>query len=103
MGRGRRGQALRRELTEEIAVDAPVLHLIDDRTDFDLVVWHATRWTGTVQNRQLEEHDEVSWLAEAELRDLNYADKRCTALRFDRWAVDHLGPAPRTRRTSLIG
>ena len=74
-------QALRRELTEEIGVDvgvvanAPVLHLIDDRTGFDLIVWHVTRWTGTVQNRQPEEHDEVSWLAEAELRDLNYADE----------------------------
>lgn len=74
-------QALRRELIEEIGVDvgvvadAPVLHLIDDRTGFDLIVWHVTSWTGTVQNCQLEEHDEVSWRAEAELRDLDYADK----------------------------
>lgn len=58
-----------------VVANAPVLHLIDDRTGFDLIVWHVTRWTGTVQNRQPEEHDEVSWLAEAELRDLNYADE----------------------------
>ena len=74
-------QALRRELTEEIGVDVgvvvdePVLHLIDDGTGFDLTVWHVTSWKGTVQNLQPEEHDDVSWLAEAELRDLNYADK----------------------------
>lgn len=72
---GERPERLRRELIEEIGVDvgvvadAPVLHLIDDRTGFDLIVWHVTSWTGTVQNCQLEEHDEVSWRAEAELRD----------------------------------
>lgn len=74
-------QALRRELTEEIGVDVglvlhePVLHLIDDGTGLDLTVWHITSWKGAVQNRQPEEHDEVRWLAEAELRDLNLADE----------------------------
>jgi len=55
-----------------------VLHLIDDGTGFDLTVWHITSWKGTVRNRQPEEHDEVSWLAEAELRHLvpNLADRR---------------------------
>ena len=73
-------EALRRELTEEIGVDvgvvidAPVLHLIDEGTGLDLTVWHITKWKGTVQNRQPEEHDEISWLAEAELEDLDFAD-----------------------------
>ena len=58
-----------------VVVDEPVLHLIDDGTGFDLTVWHVTSWKGTVQNRQAEEHDEVSWMAAAELRDLNYADE----------------------------
>ena len=76
------GQALHRELTEEIGVDVgvvvdePVLHLVDDGTGFDLTVWHITSWKGTVQNRQPEEHDEVRWLAEAELRQINLADRR---------------------------
>ena len=58
-----------------VVVDEPVLHLIDDGTGFDLTVWHITSRKGTVQNRQADEHDEVSWLAEAELRHLNLADK----------------------------
>ncbi len=53
----------------------PCFHLIDDRMGFDLTIWHVTRWTGTVQNRQPDEHDEITLLAETELRDLSYADK----------------------------
>ena len=86
-------QALRRELTEEIGVDVgvvvdePVLHLDDDGTGFDLTVWHITSWRGKVQNRQPEEHDEVSWLAEAELRDLNYADESYLTVLLELLAV----------------
>lgn len=58
-----------------LVLDEPVLHLIDDGTGLDLTVWHITNWKGGVQSRQPEGHDDVRWLAEAELRDLNLADE----------------------------
>jgi 8-oxo-dGTP diphosphatase len=73
-------QALRREVMEEIGVDIgklstdPVLHMVDEDSDFDLTVWESTSWTGSVENRQQEEHDAIGWFSTSELDKLDFAD-----------------------------
>lgn len=73
-------EALRRELLEEVGVDIgtvrsdPVLCLRRPETGLDLTVWLVTRWNGTVENRQAEEHDEIAWFRVEELAGLDFAD-----------------------------
>jgi len=79
-------EALRREVLEEVGVDigltvdAPVLHLDDPANGFDLSIWAVERWRGEVENRQIEEHDQIRWFAADELSQLTFADSSYLAL-----------------------
>lgn len=79
-------EALRREVLEEVGVDiglivdAPVLHLDDPANAFDLSIWAVERWRGEVENRQIEEHDQIRWFAADELSQLTFADYSYLAL-----------------------
>jgi len=79
-------EALRRELLEEVGVDIglvvdpPVLHLHDSASGFDLLVWVVDSWSGDVENRQIEEHDQIRWFGADELSDLAFADRSYPSL-----------------------
>jgi len=74
-------EALRRELCEEIGVEAailgePRLHLTEGDQDGDgmeLRLWVLERWTGEPRNLAPEEHDEIRWVTRAELPALRLA------------------------------
>jgi 8-oxo-dGTP diphosphatase len=72
--------ALRRELIEEVGVDIgdtqgePILHRIDVDADIDMTIWESTLWTGTVENEQIHEHDQIGWFRSDELEALSFAD-----------------------------
>jgi 8-oxo-dGTP diphosphatase len=75
-------QALRRELIEELGVDIgtiegdPVCHLSDAGKGFDLTLWVIGEWRGRgrVENRQLDEHDDIAWFGARDLHNLKFAD-----------------------------
>jgi 8-oxo-dGTP diphosphatase len=73
-------EALRREVLEEVGVDigdvvdVPVLHLNDAESSVNLTVWAVRAWEGDVQNRQLDEHDQIGWFGADELNRLSFAD-----------------------------
>ncbi len=74
------GEALRRELTEELgvtltAVDGPpVIRRTDPGTGLDLTVWTSRHWQGPIANLQPDEHDAIAWFTPAELPALTLAD-----------------------------
>jgi 8-oxo-dGTP diphosphatase len=73
--------ALRRELLEELGVDigtspCPVVRrIVRDDAQLDLALFAVTSWTGTVTNRQHEEHDEIAWFSVDDLASLTLADE----------------------------
>jgi 8-oxo-dGTP diphosphatase len=73
-------QALARELSEELGIDAPrfepepLLTLAD--AEFDLIVLICRAWRGEVENAQPEEHDRLGWFTWAELPTLTLAEPR---------------------------
>jgi 8-oxo-dGTP diphosphatase len=74
------GDALRRELAEELGIElegldgGPVLRRIDPDTGLDLTVWVARCWRGTARNLQPEEHDAIGWFERGQLEGLSFAD-----------------------------
>jgi 8-oxo-dGTP diphosphatase len=73
------GAALRRELREELGVDAVVVGepfaAVRGR-DFRMDVWVLDRWTGEPTNCAPAEHDALAWLTPDELGGLVLADPR---------------------------
>lgn len=74
------GAALRRELKEELGVEAAVPTRPPDyrlaMPDYHLHVWVLRAWAGTVSNCSPEEHDSIGWFAADELAELELADPR---------------------------
>lgn len=64
-------RALRRELREELGIEArleaPWRHLVDDGLGSELSVWRIEHWRGTISNLAHDEHDRLHWFAPAEL------------------------------------
>lgn len=62
--------ALRRELREELGVDAqitgPPFHRLAEPT-FDMSIWVVDRWAGEPANLDLSEHDHLAWLTHREM------------------------------------
>jgi mutator protein MutT len=77
-------QALRRELREELAVDAvleaPWRRIVDEERGFELWLWTVTRWQGTVRNLARGEHERLGWFAASELGSLDLALADYTSL-----------------------
>lgn len=76
--------ALSRELFEELGV-APLQMgasaIISRVTDeLNLTVWECTAWTGAIENRQLDEHDQIAWFTRADLDALTLADSSYRAI-----------------------
>lgn len=73
--------ALRRELLEELGIEvearacAFVRRILRPATDLDLSVFVVTAWSGTVENLQTDEHDDVAWFHADELPSLALADE----------------------------
>jgi mutator protein MutT len=76
--------ALSRELFEELGVTPLQLGataIISTVTDeLNLTVWECTAWTGAIENRQPDEHDEIAWFTRAELDALTLADSSYRAI-----------------------
>jgi 8-oxo-dGTP diphosphatase len=69
--------ALVRELREELAVeivepDGNCLFRIR-ADDFDVKIWLMTEWAGTPANLSPDEHDDIAWFSEGEVRALSLA------------------------------
>lgn len=67
-----------REVNEElgVTVEPEDLHHLETviASDFELAVFATVRWTGTVTNVAVDEHDEVAWLKPADWYRLDLAD-----------------------------
>ena len=65
--------ALRRELREELGVDAtgidaePATRIAEPAGDLELGLWAVRAWVGTPSNACPEEHDEIRWVRADEL------------------------------------
>ncbi|MEW2294507.1 (deoxy)nucleoside triphosphate pyrophosphohydrolase [Streptomyces sp. NPDC006743] len=89
--------ALVRELREELGVDAetvaPVPGAWPLRPPYELRVWTARLRPGSAAPEPLEDHDELRWLAPAEVWTVPWLDQDVPAVRA---ALTHLEAAPRT-------
>jgi 8-oxo-dGTP diphosphatase len=70
--------ALVRELQEELGVTLSVPlggHAFTRATkEFEMRVWTSRRWSGTPANCAPQEHDQIGWFTEREVRPLRLAD-----------------------------
>jgi 8-oxo-dGTP diphosphatase len=78
VGEETQGEALARELREELGVEIvapidPPFRLLEG-DGYRMGVWILTAWTGTPVNKATEEHDEIRWVTLSELDDLLLAD-----------------------------
>lgn len=77
-------QAIRRELIEELGVEIDVRssHLLStvERPGVSMAIFVVDSWTGTPQNADPEEHDDIQWFSLADLASLDLADKAYPAL-----------------------
>ena len=68
--------ALRRELDEELGIDAqldgPWRHVVDDDLGVELTLWIVRRWTGRITNRDPDEHDELRWFDASQIGTLEF-------------------------------
>ena len=68
--------ALRRELVEELGIDASLggawRHIIDDDLGIEMTLWLVTQWAGEVSNCAPHEHDELRWFRHDELSALGF-------------------------------
>lgn len=76
-------QALRRELAEELGVEAvvtgdPLAHI--QGNDFRMDVWVIDSWSGEPTNTDPTEHDALAWLNHAETAALALAHPHLSAL-----------------------
>ena len=78
--------ALRRELREELGVDAteidptPVVRISAPASDLELGLWVVRAWTGDPTNDCPDEHDEIRWVGVDQLPGLELAHPECLAL-----------------------
>lgn len=67
--------ALRRELQEELGIDAVIEgswhHLLDDALGIDLLVAVVHQWKGEIRNKAPNEHQQLQWFAVAGLASLD--------------------------------
>jgi 8-oxo-dGTP diphosphatase len=88
--------ALVRELAEEIGVRVPKPTsppLARIRSEWlDLAIYRVRTWDGEARNVDAEEHDELRWFREADLRDLKLAHPRYLGLLSNLLAASPLEP-----------
>jgi 8-oxo-dGTP diphosphatase len=71
--------ALRRELLEELGVEAteidaePVTRISDPSADLELGLWVVRAWVGDPTNVCADEHDEIRWVEVGQLPSLELA------------------------------
>lgn len=70
-------ESLVRELREELGItvsepSSPPLHEIRTST-FDMQIWLIDKWTGTLVNAAMDEHDAVAWFETSDLDGLRLA------------------------------
>jgi 8-oxo-dGTP diphosphatase len=72
------GEALVRELHEEVGIilSEPLgPHSFYRATEeFEMCVWTSRQWSGSPANCAPQEHDEIGWFSEREVRSLRLAD-----------------------------
>ena len=77
-------QAVRRELIEELSVEIDVRssHLLTtvERTTVSMSVFVVDSWTGSPENADPEEHDDIRWFSLADLESLDLAGAAYPAL-----------------------
>jgi 8-oxo-dGTP diphosphatase len=79
-------EALRRELLEELGVDIglgplrAIQRTVHPDTGLVLRIFLVTSWTGAVENRQPEEHDQMGWFSVDELSTLTLAEDSYVSL-----------------------
>ena len=80
-------QALRRELREELGIDAvlaePWRHIVDTDLQVELTVWLVRRWTGALINAAEDEHETIAWFKLPELATLAFPHPAYPALLAD--------------------
>jgi 8-oxo-dGTP diphosphatase len=76
--------ALVRELAEEIGAYIPIPTLPPlariQSDGLDLAIYSVETWDGSVRNLDTEEHDQLGWFTEADIRDLQLAHPTYLAL-----------------------
>jgi 8-oxo-dGTP diphosphatase len=77
--------ALVRELREELGVDAEPVERIPGewplRAPYVLRVWTARLPAGSAEPKPLQDHDELRWLTQAEIWDVDWLDQDVPAVR----------------------
>ena len=71
--------ALRRELQEELGVNVELpddepWRVLTPTAELTLHVWVIDQWRGIIENRAVDEHDEIRWFRPEEAGDLELAD-----------------------------
>ncbi|MDO5663125.1 MAG: NUDIX domain-containing protein, partial [Brachybacterium sp.] len=70
-------EALRRELREELGIEAVLEHpwhrLVDEELGIELALWCIRAWSGELSNRAPEEHRQLAWCTADDLRSLRLA------------------------------
>ncbi|MEU7058492.1 (deoxy)nucleoside triphosphate pyrophosphohydrolase [Streptomyces sp. NPDC046197] len=93
--------ALVRELREELGVDAEPVERVPGswplRPPYELQVWTARLRPGSARPRPLEDHDELRWLAPAEIWDVPWLDQDVPAVRA---TLTRLGGGPGEARSA---
>jgi 8-oxo-dGTP diphosphatase len=71
-------EALVRELQEEVGITLseplgpPSFYRATE--DFEMQIWTSRQWSGSPANCAPQEHDEIGWFSEREVRSLRFAD-----------------------------
>lgn len=83
------GQALQRELQEELGVEVdsdlgePLAHVVDPESQgggLDIQFWRISAWAGEIINCAPDEQDELRWFSREELPELRLAHPRLVDL-----------------------
>jgi len=95
------GEALQRELREELGIDVPLpakKYLTKVVTDaFDLTVWLISEWTGAPINASPIEHDQIAWFGSSQIPSIDLALEF-----YETMIIDALGRASTSGRSGVF-